>query len=415
MESNQRGNLPVETIRLLLVDDEDGFRQTIAKRLTKRGLAPDQAADGNECLSILEKKAMDVVVLDVKMPGMSGIEVLRNITDNYPKTAVILLTGHATASDGVEGIKSGAFDYLMKPIELEHLFNKIIQAYDKIQRLDAEQKEAQYRKQMEQQMIVTERLASLGTLAAGVAHEINNPLAIIRESAGWMRQLFAKDELKNIPRHGDFVKALDKVEKSVERASRITHQLLGFVGKSESAVTEVNLMELAEEALQLITHEVQNRDIQIIRQMESSLDTIWSDAYQIRQVLLNLLTNAIHAVNFDGTITIAVEDVGDSQVITVSDSGQGIPRENLDKIFEPFFSTKPPGQGTGLGLFVSRGIIEKLGGTVEISSKIGQGARFCIRLPKHQKKTDEFDESRGESWVEKIKSRFTEEKGEKSS
>jgi signal transduction histidine kinase len=405
----------MKTIRLLLVDDEDDFRQTLSKRLAKRGLAPDQAANGNECLSILEKKAMDVVVLDVKMPGMSGIEVLQNITDNYPKTEVILLTGKATASDGVEGIKSGAFDYLTKPIELEHLFNKILQAYEKIQRLDAEQKEAQYRKQMEQQMIVTERLASLGTLAAGVAHEINNPLAIIRESAGWMRQLFEKDELKDVPRHEDFVKALDKVEKSVERASRITHQLLGFVGKSESAVAEVNLTELAEEAIQLITHEAQNRDIKIVRQMEPSLNPIWSDAYQIRQVLLNLLTNAIHAVNSDGTVTIAVEDVGDSQVITVSDSGQGIPRENLDKIFEPFFSTKPPGQGTGLGLFVSRGIIEKLGGTVEAESTIGQGASFCIRLPKHQKKTDEFNESRGESWVEKIKSRLTEEKGEKSS
>ncbi len=398
----------METIRLLLVDDEDGFRQTIAKRLAKRGLVPDQAADGDECLSILEKKSMDVVVLDVKMPGMSGIEVLRNITDKYPKIEVILLTGHATASDGVEGIKSGAFDYLMKPIELEHLFNKILQAYEKIQRLDAEQKEAQYRKQMEQQMIVTERLASLGTLSAGVAHEINNPLAIIRESAGWMRQLFARDELKNIPRHEDFVKALDKVEKSVERASRITHQLLGFVGKSESAVREVNLTELAEEALQLITHEVQNRDIQIVRQMEPSLDTIWSDAYQIRQVLLNLLTNAIHAVNSEGTITIAIEDAGDSQVITVSDTGHGIARENLDKIFEPFFSTKSPGQGTGLGLFVSRGIVEKLGGTVEVASKIGQGARFSIRLPKLLNGTDEFNASHAENWVEKIKSRFTE-------
>jgi len=398
----------LETIRLLLVDDEDHFRQTIAKRLAKRGLASEQAANGNECLSILEKKAMDVVVLDVKMPGMTGIEVLRHITDKYPTTEVILLTGQATASDGVEGIKSGAFDYLTKPIELEHLFNKIIQAYEKIRRLDAEQKEAEYRKQMAQQMIVTERLASLGTLAAGVAHEINNPLAIIRESAGWMRQLVAKDELKDIPRREDFVKALDKVEKGVERAGRITHQLLGFVGKSESAITEVNLMELTEEAIQLVTHEAQKREIKIVRQMEPSPDTIWSDAYQIRQVLLNLLTNALHAVNSEGIITIAMEDFGDSQAITVSDTGQGIPRENLDKIFEPFFSTKSPGQGTGLGLFVSRGIVEKLGGTIEVASKIGQGTRFSIRLPKQLKKTDDYNESRGENWVEKIKSRFSE-------
>lgn len=105
-------------IRLLLVDDEDDFRQTMAKRLARRGLECDQAANGNECLSMLEKKGIDVVVLDVKMPGMSGIEVLQNITDTYPRTEVILLTGHATTFDGIEGIKSGAFDYLMKPIEL---------------------------------------------------------------------------------------------------------------------------------------------------------------------------------------------------------------------------------------------------------------------------------------------------------
>ena len=219
-------NHECKNIRILLVDDEDYFRETLSKRLVKRGLFSAQAASGNDCLSILEKKAMDVVVLDVKMPGMNGIEVLKHIKDHHPKTEVILLTGNATTSDGVEGIKSGAFDYLTKPIELEHLTNKIFQAYEKILSAEAEQKEVEYRKKIEQQMIVTERLASLGTLAAGVAHEINNPLAIIRESTGWMNQLLTKDELKDMPSRSDLEKALDKVEKSVERASRITHQLL---------------------------------------------------------------------------------------------------------------------------------------------------------------------------------------------
>jgi CheY-like chemotaxis protein len=219
-------NHECKNIRILLVDDEDYFRETLSKRLVKRGLFSAQAASGNDCLSILEKKAMDVVVLDVKMPGMNGLEVLKHIKDHHPKTEVILLTGNATTSDGVEGIKSGAFDYLTKPIELEHLTNKIFQAYEKILSAEAEQKEVEYRKKIEQQMIVTERLASLGTLAAGVAHEINNPLAIIRESTGWMNQLLTKDELKDMPSRSDLEKALDKVEKSVERASRITHQLL---------------------------------------------------------------------------------------------------------------------------------------------------------------------------------------------
>ena len=396
----------MKNIRLLLVDDEDNFRQTLFKRLAKRGLIVEQAADGNECLSILQNQAMDVVVLDVKMPGISGIEVLKQIKDHYPKIEVILLTGHATTADGVEGIKLGAFDYLSKPIELEHLYFKIIQAYDKIQRIEAEHQEAEYRKRMEQRMIAAERLASVGILAAGVAHEINNPLAIISESTGWMRQLFAKDELKNMPRRDDFIKALDKVEKSVERASRITHQLLGFAGKSEPAVSEVSLAELAEEAIRLIDHELHNRDIKIVRQIQPALGRIQSDPYQLRQVLMNLLTNAMHAVKSGGSITIAIEALGDNQVITVSDTGQGIPPENLDKIFEPFFSTKKPGEGTGLGLFVSRGIVEKLGGTIEVESEIGRGASFSIRLPKNLKIAVENHQGGDQNWIEKIKFYF---------
>ena len=402
----------LETIRLLLVDDENHFRQTLAKRLAKRGLASDQAANGNDCLSILEKKAMDVVVLDVKMPGMSGIEVLQHIRDNYPKTEVILLTGHATTSDGVEGIKSGAFDYLVKPIELEHLFNKIIQAYQKVLRIEAEQKETEYRKKIEEQMIVTERLASLGTLAAGVAHEINNPLAIIRESTGWMKQLLTKDELKNMPRRQDLEKALDKVEKSIERASRITHQLLGFARKSDYAISKVNLAELMEEAILLIAHETEKRNITMLWKMDSPPVTVWSAPYEIRQAFVNLLTNAVHAIGCDGSITIGLEDMGDQLAITVSDSGKGIPRENLNRIFEPFFSTKSPGEGTGLGLFVTRGIVEKLGGTIEAESKIGQGSRFCIRLPKHQKQTDKFNPSSGDNRIGKMTSRFKDENNE---
>ena len=396
----------MKNIRLLLVDDEDYFRQTLFKRLAKRGLIVEQAADGNECLSILQNQAMDVVVLDVKMPGISGIEVLKQIKDHYPKIEVILLTGHATTADGVEGIKLGAFDYLSKPIELEHLYFKIIQAYDKIQRIEAEHQEAEYRKRIEQRMIAAERLASVGILAAGVAHEINNPLAIISESTGWMRQLFAKDELKDMPRRDDFIKALDKVEKSVERASRITHQLLGFAGKSEPAVSEVSLAELAEEAIRLIDHELHNRDIKIVRQIQPALGRIQSDPYQLRQVLMNLLTNAMHAVKSGGSITIAIEALGDNQVITVSDTGQGIPPENLDKIFEPFFSTKKPGEGTGLGLFVSRGIVEKLGGTIEVESEIGRGASFSIRLPKNLKIAVENHQGGDQNWIEKIKFYF---------
>lgn len=382
----------MENMRLLLVDDEDDFRNTLAKRLGKKGISPMQAENGEKAVAILENKQMDVVVLDVKMPGMDGIEVLGHIKNNYPRTEVIILTGHAATQDGVEGIKTGAFDYLSKPIEFEHLFGKIRQAYEKIQREEEKLKEAEFRKYMEEQMATTERLASLGTLAAGVAHEINNPLAIINESAGWLKLILSKEEMARMPRKQDFEKALDKIEKGVERAKRITSQLLGFAKKDDSVFAEVDLVELVEEAVHLVKREAVNKDIQIVREIGSDTGTIWSDAYQFRQVLINLLTNAIHATDAGGRITIILEAMGNNVKLTVRDNGCGIPKENIKKIFEPFFSTKPPGEGTGLGLFVTRGIVEKLCGTIEVESRLGDGSSFYVNLPRYCKIKEDLDQ-----------------------
>ena len=375
----------MENIRLLLVDDEENFRRTIAKRLKKRGITSEQAGTGEECLSILQEKPIDVVVLDVKMPGMNGIETLHHIKEKYPKTEVIMLTGHATTQDGVDGIKTGAFDYLTKPIELEHLVGKIKQAHEKILREEEKLREAEFRAKMEHQMIATERLASLGTLAAGVAHEINNPLAIIKESTGWMKQILTKEELADIPQKQDFSIALKKIENAIERARRITHQLLVSVKVTDSVFAEININELTAEAVDLVKKEAKDKNIEVTREIDPSIGPIWSDPYKLRQVLINLMTNAVHATGSRGNITISLEDMGKEVSLRVRDLGQGIPKENLEKIFEPFFSTKPPGEGTGLGLFVSRSIIEKLGGKMEVESQVGHGTSFFLRLPKYHK------------------------------
>ncbi|MFO7599504.1 MAG: response regulator [Candidatus Desulfacyla sp.] len=367
--------------RILLVDDENDFRTTIAKRLIKRGMQVEQAESGEESLVILQEKPVDVVILDVKMPGMGGIETLHQIKKKYPGVEVIMLTGHATTQDGVDGIKTGAFDYLTKPIELEHLLGKIHQAHEKILREDEKAKEAEFRAKMEQQMIATERLASLGTLAAGVAHEVNNPLAIIKESAGWMKSILQKEEMSQIPRKEDFQKALEKIEMGVERARRITHELLGSVKQTESVLAEIHLEELIGEAVSLIKNEAACKNVQVHNRVDSTNSVIWSDPYKLRQVLLNLLTNAVHATGSGGSVTVDLKRVDSGVELTIQDTGEGIPKENLIRIFEPFFSTKPTGKGTGLGLFVSRSIIEKLGGEISVESKLGRGTRFCVRLP----------------------------------
>jgi two-component system, NtrC family, sensor kinase len=371
----------MENLQVLLMDDEEDFRAALARRMARRGIEVCEAASGEEGLKILEQKPVDVAILDVKMPGMGGIEALHHIKKRHPSTEVIMLTGHASTQDGVEGIKAGAFDYLTKPIEFEHLLTKISQARDKIRMTATEKKEAEFRERMKQQMIVTERLVALGTLATGVAHEINNPLAIIRESAGWMGQIFAKPEMSGIPRRPDIEKALESIDKAVERARRITHQLLQVVKTQDTAVAEVDLEELAEESLELVRRAALNKNIETALACDLKKPVIWTDPYRLRQVLLNLLTNAIHATPEGGRISITIRVTSEDAHIEVRDTGCGIPKENLAKIFEPFFSTKGAGEGTGMGLYVSRGIIEKLGGRIRVESRVGKGAVFFVTLP----------------------------------
>ena len=375
-------------IRIVLVDDEAAFRDTISRRLGKRNIEVLQAASGTECLEIMATESPDVVVSDVKMPGMDGMELLKILKEKYPDVEVILLTGHACTADGVAGIKDGAFDYLCKPVEFEHLLSKIGQACEQVRLRKEKREEQEFKEKMAQQMIVTERLAALGTLATGVAHEINNPLAVIRESAGWMSMIVAKEP--DMPRKADIEKALDKIEKGVERAKRITHQLLGFVQKKDSALASVDLAELAEETVRLTAREAANKDVEIIEEIVENADTVvYSDPYQLRQVLLNLVSNAISAAQAEGKVTIRIQGEKNLVRISVEDDGEGIPPENIKKIFEPFFTTKAPGKGTGLGLFVSRGIAERLGGKLKVESSVGQGAVFTVELPRSLESIDD--------------------------
>lgn len=373
----------LENIRMLLVEDEAYFRSTLKKRLERRGITLFEAADGEAGLAALTEHPVDIVITDMKMPGMDGLTFLKRVKADYPEIEVILLTGHASTTDGVAGIKAGAFDYLTKPVEFDHLMSKVGQAYDLILRRQAQRREAELHERMERQMALTERLAALGTLATGVAHEINNPLAIIRESAGWMETILKKPEMADMPRKTDFEKGLDKIEKAVERARRITHQLLEFVRKPDKKAAETDLKALIEESAHLIHREAANKGVDIVEELDENVGTIMSDPYQLRQVLLNLITNAVHATEKSGRITLGLENApGESVRIRVSDTGSGIAPENLEKIFEPFFTTKSPGKGTGLGLFVTRGIVEQLGGTIEVESTLNAGTTFTVTLPR---------------------------------
>ncbi len=381
-DQNEAGYLEADPrIKLLLVDDEAPFRNNVARLLEKRGIETRHAESGEEGLAALEKWTPAVVVLDVKMPGMGGLAALRRIRKQYPDIEVILLTGQASASDGVDGIKSGAFDYLYKPIEMEHLAGKVRQAHEKV-RLRAEyRRQAQFRASVEQKMAAAERLAALGTLATGVAHEINNPLAVIKQSVELMRRVLPRLHQGDPPDWSKFNKSLENIEVGTERIRRITHQLLGYVGKNNAATVQVDMQDLIEDIVSLVQSGVSEKDIAITTRIGPGARTISSEPYKLRQVMVNLTINALQATGAGGAIDIQTAVDAEEFVLRLADTGEGILKENLEKIFDPFFTTKGPGEGTGLGLFITRSIVKALGGTITATSRPGAGSIFSVRLP----------------------------------
>ncbi|MCL4500408.1 MAG: ATP-binding protein [Deltaproteobacteria bacterium] len=233
---------------------------------------------------------------------------------------------------------------------------------------------------MNDRLLQSQKLAALGELSASIAHEINNPLAIIRQEAELMGLI-----LKNGPKESDLGELQESVRmivQQVDRCSEIIRNLLDFARRREPVVQAVELNRVVEDMARLVEREARNNHIVIKRRYDPELPLIYSDAPELRQVALNILGNAAQAIGKNGAITIITRRAGGNAVeLVIEDTGCGIPEENLEKIFEPFFSTKPPGQGTGLGLSISHGLIEQLGGSIRVRSAVGQGTSFTITLP----------------------------------
>jgi signal transduction histidine kinase len=368
-------------IDLLIVDDDAALRQSLGRFFTGRGLPPRLAADGQAAIEAIAAKAADVVVLDMRMPGMDGLSVLGRLKQSSPETEVILLTGHANAADGVAGIKAGAFDYLAKPVELEHLLEKVRQAAGMKSMEDERRRQQALRVAMEERLQESQRLAALGTMVMGVGHEINNPLAIIHEAAGWLRMLLDLGRIQGEDSRREVNRALEKIETGVERIRRITRQLLESHDPNDLVDRDVNARELAAEMVASFQDRAGDIGGTLVLTTEAAVPVLRTDPFKLRQVLINLVANALEAAGPGGRVEVGLEAEGAGLAFVVRDDGRGIPAENLERVFEPFFTTKEIGQGTGLGLFVSRRLMERLGGTLTVASRYGQGAVFRAWLP----------------------------------
>lgn len=254
-----------------------------------------------------------------------------------------------------------------------------------ISRMIVVQQERSEREQarLNEELIQSSKMAALGKLAAGVAHEVNNPLAVIREKAGWMRDLLEEEDVQSSENFREFEDAVDKIEQHVERAGAVVHRMLGFARRMEPICNDVYLNDVLKHTTVFLDNEIKFRGIELIWHLGTDVPAIQSDASQLQQVFLNLLDNAIDAINRNGIITISTSfDRGsDSVCVSIRDNGPGIDKEVQQRLFDPFFTTKKVGEGTGLGLSISYSIVNKLGGTIRFESEVGHGTEFIIIFP----------------------------------
>jgi len=239
------------------------------------------------------------------------------------------------------------------------------------------------KKRNELQLLQAEKMSSIGMLAAGVAHEINNPLtSVAGYSEALLRRLRDDSSLGEDSRLKDFKTYLGVIIRESYRCKGIIDSLLSFSRKSEGAVGFVNLNQVLSEVLELVRHKARNEKIEIRESLQADLPLVKGDASGLRQVFLNLTVNALQAIEGSGVIDITTSDVeGGMITATVSDTGCGIPPAMLEQIWDPFFTTKEVGKGVGLGLAVSYNIIKKHGGEVSAESTPGKGSKFTVRLP----------------------------------
>jgi two-component system NtrC family sensor kinase len=405
--------------RILIVDDEEAVRNLFASYLGETYCC-ETAGDAQQALEILAREPFALVLSDIQMPGLGGIELLRKIIERYPETAVIIITGVDRTQRVIDAIRVGAYDYLLKPCDLDVLSLCVDRALERRLLLrnarrykrDLEARNVELARQktelerLQEQIIQSEKMASLGLMAAGVAHELNNPAGFIYSNVDLLRKHTARLEeclgaydrlalppdiaaqvidIKKRTDYENLVRDLDSILADcylgAERIRDVVKDLRLFSRLDEAEIKRVDLNEGIEVTLRLLSGYYKSGHITLLRDY-GELPPINCYAAQLNQVWMNLLVNAAQAIGEnEGQVRIKTRCDGRTVIVSVTDTGKGILPDDLKSIFDPFFTTKPVGEGTGLGLSISHGIIERHGGTIAVDNTPGVGTTFTITLP----------------------------------
>jgi signal transduction histidine kinase len=370
---------------ILLVDDEEGIRKVLAIALTDSGYNVHKAESGAEALRIFREKKPPIVMTDIKMPGMDGIELLRKIKEESPDTEVIMITGHGDMELAIQSLKFDATDFITKPIHDDVLEIALKRAKEKIY-FKAKLKE--YTENLEhlveektEKLLETERLAAIGQTVAGLAHAIKNIAGGLTGGTFVLEKGIELENRKYLHQGWDMVKG------NVARIKNLALDLLDYAKQREPDYKLCDPRKPAGEVFDLMRPRALEYGVAMDLELDETLSDVWLDPEGIHRCLLNLATNALDAcTDFScssraGLITIRCRKRENRAVeYEVEDNGCGMDEETKARVFQSFFSTKGS-RGTGLGLMITKKIVEEHGGVIELETAKDKGTKVTFRLP----------------------------------
>ena len=414
-------------MKILIVDDDPVMQIALKKMTTSRGYDVTVSGDAESALALCQDERYPLLIIDWVLKDMDGLELCRRIRalPDGNSSVIMAVTGRTEDEDLRAVLDAGFDDYLPKPIDRK-LFNiRLTIAEERLaeiaKRKEAEQQLTYAYEQLQHaneklktnqvHLVQSEKMASLGQMAAGVAHEINNPVGFVTSNLGTLAEYTGvfKRLIEDYETLTDQVTPDQNTAEVLHRIAEMRQEEdLDFIREDiDALLTEslngMNRVKEIVQGLKSFAHidEAEMQIADINKGIEATLRVVWNELKykckvntklkplpkircypgQLNQVFMNLLVNAAHAMEDQGEITIETEATESKIIIRISDNGVGIPEEHLSKLFNPFFTTKPVGEGTGLGLSISYGIIRKHGGSIEVASKVGRGTTFTIYLP----------------------------------